>query len=275
MSIKNTGDILMKFTDTQLERYSRNILLGEVGPGGQKKLLASRVLIVGAGGLGSPAALYLAAAGVGTIGIADGDTVDLSNLQRQILHGTADVGIQKTESAARRVAQLNPDVSVIPHPYRLTAENIRDIIREYDFIIDGTDSFPSKYLVNDACVLEEKPYSHGGILRFHGQSITRIPGHTCLRCIMPKAPADGSSPRCSEAGVLGVVAGVLGAVQGGEAIKYILGLPGLLTDRLFHFDLLTMHFGTVAVKRNSNCPLCGDGAQNIELLPEEDNSCEQ
>jgi len=255
----------MEFSDNQIERYSRNILLDEVGPEGQEKLLESRVLFIGAGGLGSPAALYLAAAGVGTIGIADGDEVDLSNLQRQILHFTNDIGRKKVESASEKITSLNSDVKVNKYPYIINAENILDVIENYDFIIDGTDNFPSKFLINDACVKMEKPFSHGGILRFHGQSMTYQIDHACLRCIFPEIPDSGSAPSCSEAGILGVVAGILGSLQAGEALKYILSLKGLLVNSLFHFDISTMNFGTIKIKPNVNCSACSKKNRNKPL----------
>ena len=213
----------MSLSEDQIVRYSRHILLNGVGGVGQEKLLASRVLVVGAGGLGSPIALYLAAAGVGTIGIADFDVVDLSNLQRQILHGTADVGRQKVASARESIERINPDVKVVTIEERLGAENIRAVIRDYDFVVEGTDNFPTKFLVNDACVFEGKPFNQGGILRFQGQTMTYEPGHACYRCVYIEPPPSGAVPTCSEAGVLGAVAGMLGTVQAAEALKVLLG----------------------------------------------------
>lgn len=261
------------FTSAQVERYSRNILLREVGPEGQDKILNACVLIIGAGGLGSPAALYLAAAGVGTIGIADGDRVDLTNLQRQIIHSTPDVGRPKTESASEKMLRLNPDITVPLHPFRLDPGNIRDVISGYDFVIDGTDNFPSKFLINDACVMAGKPFSHGGVLRYYGQSLTYVSGHACLRCLFPEPPAPGESPSCSEAGVLGVTAGFLGTLQAAEALKFILGMPGLLTDVLFHFDIQSMNFGSVKVKANPRCPLCGNDPVITELSLDARQEC--
>ena len=210
----------MGLSNEQLERYSRHILLKEVGVRGQKKLLNAKVLIIGAGGLGSPAAMYLAAAGVGTIGIADADDVDLSNLQRQILHGTADVGKPKVVSAMETMNHLNPDVKVNTYHMYVTADNIMELIGDYDFIIDGTDNFPAKFLINDACVLAKKPFCHGGVLQFHGQLMTYVPGAgPCYRCIFQEIPPKDAVPSCREAGVIGVMAGIIGALQAMEAVK--------------------------------------------------------
>ena len=211
----------MGLTNEQLERYSRHILLKDVGVKGQKKICAGRVLIIGAGGLGSPAALYLAAAGVGTIGIADADTVDLSNLQRQIIHGTDDIGKPKVESARETIQALNPDVEVITYPEYLSSQNILPILEDYDFVLDGTDNFASKFLINDACVMAKKPFSHAGILRFQGQLMTVIPGESpCYRCVFKEMPPKNAIPTCREAGVIGAMAGTIGSLQALEAIKY-------------------------------------------------------
>ncbi len=261
--------------DEQIERYSRNIILKEVGGKGQRRLLESRVLIIGVGGLGAPAALYLAAAGVGTIGIADGDKVDLSNLQRQIIHFTQDVGVPKVDSAAEKLRRINPDVQVIPYRERVRAENIRAIIADYDFIIDGTDNFPAKFLINDACILAGKPFSHAGILRFDGQTITVLPGQSaCYRCLFITPPPLGAVPSCSEAGVLGGMAGIIGTIQAVEALKYLLGLRGLLTGRLLFLDARSMHFRDIAVKRNPDCPVCGDNPTVTDLVDYEQKACE-
>ena len=249
----------MDFNDEQLERYSRHILLKEVGIEGQEKIANGKVLIIGAGGLGAPIALYLAAAGVGTIGIADFDKVDLSNLQRQVIHFTEDVGSLKVDSAARKMRAINPDVNVITHPEFLNSETISAVIRNYDFVIDGTDNFASKFLINDACVLEKKPYSHGGILRFEGQTITVLPDKSaCYRCIFKTAPPLNSVPTCSQAGVLGAIAGMLGTIQAAEALKFIIGIDGLLTDQLLTFDAKTMDFRKIKLRKNSLCPVCGE-----------------
>ena len=211
----------MALSSEQLERYSRHIILKEVGLKGQKKLLNAKVLIIGAGGLGSPAAMYLAAAGVGTIGIADADKVDLSNLQRQILHSTSDVGKPKVDSARETMEALNPDVHVIPHHLFVSAENIMELIEPYDFILDGTDNFAAKFLINDACVLAGKPFCHAGIIRFHGQLMTYVPGKgPCYRCVFKQPPPKDAVPTCREAGVIGAVAGIIGCMQALEAVKY-------------------------------------------------------
>jgi molybdopterin-synthase adenylyltransferase len=257
------------FTEAQIERYSRHIILKEVGGKGQKKLLEGRVLIIGAGGLGSPIALYLAAAGVGTIGIADADNVDLSNLQRQVIHFTPDIGRPKVLSAKEKMQAINPEVQVITYQSWVNAGNVRDMIRDYDFIIDGTDNFAAKFLINDACVMERKPYSHGGILGFFGQTITVMPAESaCYRCIFPKPPPRDAIPTCAQAGVIGVLPGVLGTLQATEAIKYLLGKGELLTNRLLMYDALDMQFREVALKRNPKCPLCGETPTITELRDE-------
>ena len=256
----------MALNETQIQRYSRHILLKGVGGVGQEKLLDSKVLIVGAGGLGSPIALYLAAAGVGTIGIIDADVVDLSNLQRQIIHETSDVGRPKVESAEDSIKRLNSDVNVIPFSTRLSAENASEIIEDYDFIIEGTDNFPSKFLVNDACVFAEKPFSQGGILRFQGQTLTYLPGTACYRCVYETAPPAGSVPTCSEAGVFGAVPGVIGTIQAVEAIKLLLGLGESLSGRLLVYDGLMAEFLEVKIQKSPDCPLCGEEPTVTELI---------
>ena len=223
----------MAFTNEQLERYSRHIILKEIGVKGQKKLTASKVLIIGAGGLGAPAALYLAAAGVGTIGIVDADVVDLSNLQRQVIHTTEDIGKKKVDSAAETMRQINPDVTVNTYHQFVTGDNILDLIEGYDFILDGTDNFPAKFLINDACVMAGKPFSHAGIIRFKGQLTTVIPGESpCYRCIFKDPPPKDAVPTCKQAGVIGAMGGVIGSLQAMEAIKYITGAGELLTGYL-------------------------------------------
>ena len=265
----------MEFTEERLERYSRHILLKDVGIKGQRKLSNARVLIVGAGGIGSPVALYLAAAGVGTIGIADADVVDLSNLQRQIIHFTPDVGTPKVDSAAAKMRALNPDVEVRPIQEFLRADNILPILREYDFIIDGTDSFAAKFLINDACVMERKPFSHGGILRFQGQTMTVLPGQSaCYRCVFAAPPPKDAVPSCSQAGILGAVAGMLGTIQAAEALKFITGVGTLLTDSLLIFDAKDMVFRKVAVKPNRRCASCGPDAHPTALVDEEAAVCD-
>lgn len=252
----------MYFTDKQLERYSRHIILSEVGVEGQMKLLNSRVLIIGTGGLGAPAAMYLAAAGVGTLGLVDGDRVELSNLQRQIIHQTSNVGLQKVDSARETVEAMNPDVNVVPYHEYADAQNISNIIqdRDYEFIIDGTDNFAAKFLINDACVLLGKPFVHAGIIRFQGQMTTYVPGRgtPCYRCIFHSPPPEGAVPTCSQAGVLGVMGGVVGTLQASEAVKYLLQLGDLLTGSLLTYDALKMEFRKIKIRHNKNCPVCGD-----------------
>jgi molybdopterin/thiamine biosynthesis adenylyltransferase len=262
------------FDPTQMERYARHFDLAGVGFKGQLKLREAKVLVVGAGGLGSPALLYLAAAGVGTIGIADGDTVSLSNLQRQIVHDTPSIGVAKTASAAERLKAINPDVNVIEHNVFLDAANISDIFKDYDFIVEGCDNFATKFLVNDACVLLKKPFSHAGMLRFEGQTFTYVPGHRCYRCLFRAPPPAGSVPNCADAGILGMLPGVLGSIQATEAVKYILGLGDLLTDRLLIFDALAMKFREIRGGRDASCPVCGDAPSITALRDEEGGRCE-
>lgn len=258
---------MIDFTEEQLERYSRHILLQDVGVEGQEKLLEAKVLIVGAGGLGCPVALYLAAAGVGTIGIVDCDTVDISNLQRQIAHHTKDIHRPKVESAKEKMLAINPDVIVRTYQEYLSAANIREIVRDYDFVVDGTDNFPTKFLVNDACVMEGIPFSHGGILRFDGQTTTVVPGKSaCYRCSFRKPPPPDAVPTCSQAGVLGAIAGMLGTIQAVEVLKYITGSGTLLTDRLLTFNAKTMDFRKIKLKRQDDCPICGANPTITELV---------
>lgn len=264
----------MAMTDEQIERYSRHIILKEVGAKGQKKLLNGKVLIIGAGGLGAPAAMYLAAAGVGTIGIVDADEVDLSNLQRQIIHGTADIGKAKVKSAKETMNAMNPDVTVNTYRMFVDSTNIRELIREYDFIIDGTDNFPAKFLINDACVRLGKAFSHGGILRFQGQTFTHLPGTACYRCFFKEPPPAGVVPTSSQAGVLGAIAGMLGTIQAAEALKYFLGVGDLLTDRLLTFDAKTMNFRTINVKKRASCEICGDHPTIDHLIDYEQAACD-
>lgn len=266
---------MIDFTEDQLERYSRHILLQNVGVEGQEKILNGKVMVIGAGGLGAPVALYLAAAGVGTIGIADADVVDLSNLQRQVIHFTKDVGVSKVDSAKEKMLAINPDINVNTYHTFLTAANIREVIRDYDFVIDGTDSFASKFLINDACILENKPFSHGGILRFTGQTMTVKPGETaCYRCVFHKPPPKNAVPTCSQAGVLGAIAGMLGTIQAAEALKFLIGTGSLLTDALQTFDALEMNFRKVALKHNKKCSVCGDNPTITELFDEEQIACD-
>ncbi|MFR4301705.1 thiazole biosynthesis adenylyltransferase ThiF [Blautia wexlerae] len=266
----------MAFTNDQLERYSRHIILKEVGAKGQKKLLNSSVLIIGAGGLGSPAALYLAAAGVGTIGIADADEVDLSNLQRQIIHATKDVGKPKVLSAKESMEAINPDVTVKTYQTFVDSETIMDLIKDYDFIIDGTDNFPAKFLINDACVMAKKPFSHAGILRFQGQLMTYVPGEgPCYRCVFKDPPPKDAVPTCKQAGVIGAMGGVIGSLQAMEAIKYILGVGDLLTGYLLTYDALTMEFRKIKLPQHvKSCPVCGEHPTITELIDYEQAECD-
>lgn len=264
----------MDFTSEQIERYSRHILLQDIGVEGQEKINQGKVLVIGAGGLGAPILLYLAAAGVGTLGIIDGDVVDLSNLQRQVIHFTPDVGKPKVISAQEKIEKINPDVKVITYHQFFTAENAFDIIKDYDFIVDGTDSFPVKFLINDACVLAGKPFSHGGILRFDGQTLTHIPGHACYRCAFHSPPPPNAVPTCSQAGVLGAIAGMLGTIQAAEVLKFLTDTGDLLTDRLLSFNVKTMNFRTIKVKKNHKCPVCGDTPSITELVEAEQATCE-
>lgn len=248
-----------QFTPEQATRYSRHFLLPEVGEEGQAKLLNAKVLMVGAGGLGSPSAYYLAAAGVGTLGIIDNDVVDLSNLQRQILHTNDRVGMPKTESAKLTIQALNPDVRVIPYQEKLTSQNIMEIIKDYDIVVDGCDNFPTRYLVNDACVLAKKPNVHGSIFQFEGQASVFYPGKgPCYRCLYPEPPPAEMAPSCQEAGVLGVLPGLIGVIQALETIKLILGKGDTLVGQLLCFNTLTMEITTLNLKADPACPMCGE-----------------
>jgi molybdopterin/thiamine biosynthesis adenylyltransferase/rhodanese-related sulfurtransferase len=248
-----------QFTPEQLTRYSRHFSLPEVGEAGQAKLLGAKVLLLGAGGLGSPTALYLAAAGVGTLGLVDHDVVDLSNLQRQILHSNDRIGMPKVESARIAIAALNPDVRVIAHQERLSSENVLRIFKDYDIIVDGCDNFPTRYLVNDACVMLGKPNVHGSIFQFEGMASVFAPGRgPCYRCLFPEPPPPGAAPSCAEAGVLGVLPGLVGCVQALETIKLILGAGRPLIGRMVHFDTLSMEVRVNRLRRDPECPMCGD-----------------
>ncbi len=265
----------MDFTEEQITRYSRHILLPEVGGKGQQKISKAKVFIVGAGGLGSPVALYLAAAGIGTIGLIDSDVVDLSNLQRQVLHYTPDIGRPKVLSAEEKIRALNPDVAVETYKDRLTSRNVLDLIRPYDVVIDGADNFPTKFLVNDACFFAEKPLVHGGILRFEGRVFSIIPKQSaCYRCIFKNPPPPGLVASCQEAGILGVVAGIIGTIQATEALKLILGIGQPLTDRILDFDARQTAFREIRTKRNPNCRLCGDHPEITELFDHEQEACQ-
>lgn len=264
----------MELSDGQIERYSRNMLLPQVGTTGQRKLLSSKILVIGAGGLGSPALLYLAAAGVGTIGIVDGDCVDISNLQRQIIHSIGDLQKPKVVSAADKIAQLNPDITIKTYNEIVTKDNIYPIIEAYDFVIDGTDNFPTKFLINDACVLKQKPFSHAGIIRFQGTTFTYVPGSNCYRCVFDKPPPPGLIPTCAEAGILGVVAGIIGTIQATEALKWVLEIGNLLTNRVLVFDALEMNFREVKLKKNVKCVICGVEPTITELQDYAQPTCD-
>jgi sulfur-carrier protein adenylyltransferase/sulfurtransferase len=252
----------------QRRRYSRHLLIPEIGRSGQERLLEARVLLIGAGGLGSPAALYLAAAGVGRLGIVDDDVVDETNLQRQVLHSTAALGEPKVDSAVSRVQELNPDVEVVPYRERLTADNVDGILDEgWEVIVDGADNFPTRYLLNDASVWHGVPVVHGSIFRFEGQATVFKPGDgPCYRCLFPQPPPPELAPSCAEGGVLGVLPGVIGSIQGAEALKLVLGIGEPLVGRLLLYDALAGSFDQVAVRRDPACPVCGDSPTITEYV---------
>ncbi|MDR2106360.1 MAG: molybdopterin-synthase adenylyltransferase MoeB [Coriobacteriales bacterium] len=265
----------MSFSDEQLTRYSRHILLKEVGVKGQKRIAQGRVLIIGAGGLGAPAALYLAAAGVGTIGIADADAVELSNLQRQIIHSTPDIGRPKVQSARETMQAINPDVKVVTHHGFVDASNITILIDSYDFVLDGTDNFPAKFLINDACVLAGKPFSHAGIIRFKGQLMTWLPNQgPCYRCVFKEPPPPDAVPSCREAGVIGAMGGVIGSLQAMEAVKYLIGIGEPLVSSLLTYNALKAEFRKIRLPRNPQCPICGSHPSIVELSNYEQPVCE-
>ncbi len=256
----------MEFTDDQLQRYSRHIILPEVGGKGQKKILKARVFVVGAGGLGCPVGYYLAAAGIGTIGMIDNDTVELSNLQRQIAHSTKTLGLHKVDSAKATFEALNPDVNVVGIKERINKDNIMDLIKDYDIVVDGSDNFPTRYLVNDACVLLKKPLVSGAILKFEGQVTTVLPGEGhCYRCLFEEMPPPGLVPSCQEAGVLGAITGVVGALQATEVLKLVLGKGDVLKNTLLIYDALRTTFRRVKVPKNPACPVCGENPTIKEL----------
>ena len=264
----------LDFSEEEIRRYSRHIVLPEVGGLGQKRINRASVLVVGAGGLGSPVAYYLAAAGVGKIGIVDNDVVDLSNLQRQILHTTTDVGRKKVDSARETLLALNPQLTIVPHDVRLNSTNILDILKEYDLVAEGSDNFPTKFLVNDACVMTGTPLSMAGIFRFSGQILTVLPGlGPCYRCLIPQPPPPGAIPSCQEAGVFGAMAGAVGVVQATEILKLILGKGEVLNGRLLLFEALQMRFEPIEVKRNPDCPVCSE-SPSITKLIDYDIACE-
>ena len=258
----------MQLSNDEIRRYSRHLILPEVGLAGQKKIKATSVLCIGAGGLGSPITMYLAAAGIGRIGIVDFDTVDFSNLQRQIAHGTEDVGRPKAVSAKETIASINPNVEVVIHNTRIAAENAFDLIRPYDIVVDGTDNFPTRYLTNDACVLLKKPNVYGSIFRFEGQASVFAPhlGGPCYRCLYPEPPPPGMVPSCAEGGVLGVLPGIVGCIQATEILKLALGKGTSLINRLLLFNALDMKFRELKLRRDPACPLCGDHPTIKELI---------
>ncbi len=258
---------LPELTRDDLARYSRHLLLPEVGEEGQRRLKAARVLCVGTGGLGSPLALYLAAAGVGTLGLVDFDVVDASNLQRQIIHSTADIGRKKLDSAAEKLAALNPDLNIVKHDTLLSSANALDILKDYDVIADGTDNFPTRYLVNDACVLLGKPNAYGSIFRFEGQaSVFATKDGPCYRCLYPEPPPPGLVPSCAEGGVLGILPGLVGVIQATETIKLILGKGSTLAGRLLLVDALNMRFRELKLHKNPDCPVCGTHPTVTKLI---------
>lgn len=261
----------MDFTESQIQRYSRQIILSEVGGKGQKKLQEAKVLIIGAGGLGSPAALYLAAAGIGTLGLTDGDVVDLSNLQRQILHTTDRIGVPKVESGGQLLSALNPDITLKLYPEHVSVSNILSLLEGYDIILDGSDNFSTRFLVNDACFFAKKTLISGSIFRFEGQVATIKPhdGFPCYRCLYPEPPPAGLVPNCQEAGVLGVLAGTIGVLQANEAIKEILGLGETLAKHLLLYDALDMKFRKLGRPKAPDCPLCGPHPTITELMAHE------
>lgn len=262
---------MIEFTDEQIERYSRHIILPEVGGSGQQKMLEARVLLLGAGGLGSPAAYYLAAAGIGNLGIVDFDQVDLSNLQRQIIHSTERIGMLKTESAKKTIQALNPDVNVTLYNEKMNSSNIMSLIKDYDYVVDGSDNFPTRYLVNDACVMKNKTLIHGSIFRFEGQVTVFKPGDgPCYRCLYPEPPPPGMVPNCQEGGVLGVLAGVIGNLQVVEVLKLILGIGKPLVGKLLIYDALNTEFRSLRLRRVANCPICGEKPTIKELVDYEE-----
>jgi adenylyltransferase/sulfurtransferase len=258
----------MQLNNDEIRRYSRHLILPEVGMTGQKKICSTSVLCIGAGGLGSPIAMYLAAAGIGKIGLLDFDSVDFSNLQRQIIHGTADVGRPKTDSAQETIKSINPNVETVIHNARISSENALDIIGQYDIVVDGTDNFPTRYLTNDACVLLKKPNVYGSIFRFEGQGSVFAPhlGGPCYRCLYPEPPPPGMVPSCAEGGVLGVLPGIIGCIQATEILKLALGKGSSLIGRLLLFNALDMKFRELKLRRDPQCPLCGENPSITKLI---------
>jgi len=265
---------MSEFTEDQLQRYSRHIILPEVGGKGQRKLLGAKVFIVGAGGLGCPVGYYLTAAGVGTLGIIDNDTVELSNLQRQIAHSTKTLGMPKIDSVKATFESLNPDVKVIGIKERISKDNILGLIKDYDLVVDGSDNFPTRYLVNDACVMAKKPLVSGAILKFEGHVTTIVPGEGhCYRCLFEEMPPPGLVPSCQEAGVIGAIPGVVGSLQAIEVFKLILGKGDVLKNTLLIYDALKTTFRRVRVPKNPDCPVCGDNPTITELLDYDAGYC--
>nr|WP_228486352.1 molybdopterin-synthase adenylyltransferase MoeB [Paludibaculum fermentans] len=257
----------MSLTAEELDRYSRHIMLPEVGAEGQEKLKNSKVLLVGTGGLGAPLGLYLAAAGVGTIGLVDFDTVSVSNLQRQVIHGTKDIGRRKLDSAADTLLDINPNVNIVKHEVALTSENALAIVGAYDVVADGTDNFPTRYLVNDACVLTGKPNAYGSIFRFEGQaSVFATEEGPCYRCLYPEPPPPGLVPSCAEGGVLGILPGVIGLIQATEVVKLLLGIGQTLAGRLLLYDAMNMKFRELKLRKNPDCPVCGTNRTVTKLI---------
>jgi molybdopterin/thiamine biosynthesis adenylyltransferase len=262
---------MLHFSEEQVQRYSRHIILPEVGVEGQEKLLSSRVLIAGMGGLGSPAALYLAAAGIGTFGLVDFDVVELSNLQRQVIHTTEDLGKPKVKSAEETIKAINPDATVHQYRQRIASETIADIITDYDLVLDGTDNFPTRFLLNDACLLTGKILVYGAVLRFDGQVSVFAPNQgPCYRCFIPEMPPPGAVPSCQQGGILGVLPGVIGILQATEAIKLLIGVGEPLIGRLLLFDALSMEINEVKLRRDPDCPACGERSNLNELRDYED-----
>jgi adenylyltransferase/sulfurtransferase len=265
--VSTTAAPPVTLTNEELQRYSRHLILPEVGPEGQLKLKNAKVLLVGTGGLGAPMALYLSAAGVGTLGLVDFDVVDRSNLQRQVIHGTGDIGRKKIDSATASIAEINPNVRVIKHEVALSSENALDILRDYDIVADGTDNFPTRYLVNDACVLLGKPNVYGSIFRFEGQaSVFATEDAPCYRCLYPEPPPPGLVPSCAEGGVLGILPGVIGLIQATEVVKLILGQGEPLKGRLLLYDALAMRFRELKLRKNPDCPICGTHPTVTKLI---------
>lgn len=265
------AEVLSELSPNEIIRYSRHLIMPEVAMDGQKRLKSASILLIGAGGLGSPLGLYLAAAGIGRIGIVDFDVVEFSNLQRQVLHTTQDVGRRKIDSAADHLRAINPEVEIVAHEARITSANAMDLIRPYDIVIDGTDNFPTRYLTNDACVLLGKPNIYGSIYRFEGQaSVFAPPAGPCYRCLFAEPPPPGMVPSCAEGGVLGILPGVIGCIQATEAIKLVLGKGSPLIGRLLLYDALAMKFREIKIRRNPKCPLCGDEPTIKELIDYEE-----